>query len=156
VIRKTRSLAPRRGIDPPCLAARLPVPYAGPAGRITGPCPGTVGAQGPAGPQGIQGIQGIQGDTGDQGIQGIPGLSGWERIPASCTTTASGTNSVTCTVLCSATKEILGGGVLNNNLNWGVVQNYPITVASWSATLTRNGTSQLASATVYALCAQTD
>jgi hypothetical protein len=119
---------------------------------------GIQGEKGDKGDQGIQGDKGDQGDQGDKGIQGIPGLSSWERTSLPCTTTGGGgsANSVTCTVICTGTKKVLGGGVDNRNSTWEVKNTYPVTDTSWTASLTRSSGSSGADSTVYALCANTN
>jgi hypothetical protein len=75
-----------------------------------------------------------------------------------CTTTGGGgsANSVTCTVICTGTKKVLGGGVDNRNSTWEVKNTYPVTDTSWTASLTRSSGSSGADSTVYALCANTN
>jgi hypothetical protein len=120
---------------------------------------GEQGIPGEKGDTGEQGIPGAKGDTGEQGIPGekgdtgATGLTDWEQIPVVC---ASAGASVSCTANCSSGKKVLGGGVVNTNANWQVIQSYPGTEAGWNATLTRANGNSGTTITVYAICANTN
>lgn len=117
---------------------------------------GDTGATGPQGPQGIQGPQGTTGPIGPMGPQGTAGTTGlaaWEQKSTACQSTGS---TVTCTAVCSNGKKVLGGGVVNANNTWKVMQSYPPTDSSWTASLSRETGSGGTNVTAYAICAQTN
>ncbi len=121
---------------------------------------GETGATGPLGPTGDtgaigpQGSVGVTGAAGPQGDTGLTGLASWERIvSATCNSTG---NSVTCTATCSLGKKVLGGGIINTNAIWQVIQSYPASDSSWTTTLTRPTGSSTTTVTAYALCANTN
>ena len=121
---------------------------------------GATGAQGPIGETGATGPQGPIGETGATGAQGTigdtgaTGLTAWERkISVPCN---SAGDSVSCTATCSLGKKVLGGGIINTNAIWQVIQSYPASDSSWTTTLTRPTGNSTTTVTAYALCANTN
>ena len=121
---------------------------------------GATGAQGPIGETGATGAQGPIGETGATGAQGTigdtgaTGLTAWERkISVPCN---SAGDSVSCTATCSLGKKVLGGGIINTNAIWQVIQSYPASDSSWTTTLTRPTGNSTTTVTAYALCANTN
>jgi hypothetical protein len=133
------------GIDGPTGPAGVD----GPAG-VSGP-PGPAGVDGVDGPAGIPGppgpagVDGVDGGAGPAGEPGPPGPGGASAAESSSLVTATGPCSPSCSVSCSGSGRVLGGGGFCADY---LKVSYPSSISTWRVVCSTSN----ADDSVYAIC----
>jgi hypothetical protein len=123
----------------------------GPSGS-QGPV-GSTGATGATGPQGLIGLIGL---TGPQGPQGATGVTGYEVLTKTCSSNPGNNDPVSCSIPCTGTKLILGGGVSVTGVDADEIKLKSSAPSGngWAAEGRKtNGSGSLVNFTVWAMCA---